>query len=397
MQEPPELPAPERIDTDTAGDGIPDPVVEFYGENPQRKTIFLEVTAIDGAAVDIDRLKNYFATVDVDNPDGSTGVTVHVEQKDVDRSPDVDVGGYHFPRGSAPSFEREWKGFHHLIVAPEDEHETTLGPETEFFVSCVDGETERALRGLVSRLTETSRWNDPAEVSWTGDQIRTHAPSTYWWEQLAGEPPIHSADDRAGDGIPDEQIETEPLYGDADPGQRNLFLELIPDETVTMEFVTDRARELQELFSRAPLQNPDGSMGVTVHYLVREPVDTLVPAAAQNLADGFYPFYLYTSFKRDSYGDRPRSYPAFSTVNNLPGTLCHELGHRLGILRRDISDEIDNNDGASAVEYPSIMNYSFPQYPRFCADEGADRAPNDWAVIEERMHEDQESILALES
>ena len=73
-----------------------------------------------------------------------------------------------------------------------------------------------------------------------------------------------------------------------------------------------------------------------------------------------------------------------ATGRQSDNTVCHELGHLLG-LSTDISPEIDNNWGANRIEYPSCMNYDLKKI-RFCADEGIESAPNDWKVIEERMH-----------
>jgi hypothetical protein len=369
IQTPPDIETSE-FDRDKAGDGIPDPVVEYYGADPETNTLLLELTEVGGATIDTEKLTNYYQNVGVENPDGSTGFEVHIERKQVEQTAAA-FRYYHHVLDGTPTFQRRWKGFHHLVVLPDAQYREAYGSQLYAFAR--DGDTDEAIRRTNFLLgDELTPWTPKESVDWA--DIDYTAPSTYWWERLAGEPVVTS-EDTSGDGITAEMVDEYEILRTIDLSQKNLVVEAVPHETSSREIATRRLREVQELFRLAPVKNPDGSMGIKVHYIVGDPVEYMNPDHFEYRRQGSRPIFLHDRNKEGlATGSHAKAY-------HKDDTFCHELGHLLGLLP-DVSPEIDRESYWS--EYPSCMNYDF-DFPRFCADEGTESAPNDWKVIEQRL------------
>jgi hypothetical protein len=369
VQTPPDIET-EEFDSDKAGDGIPDPVVEYYGANPDKNTLLIELTEVGDATIDTEKLVNYYQNAGIENPDGSTGFNVHIERKQVEQT-ETDFYNYHHVLDGTPTFQRRWKGFHHLIVLPEELH--TEVHDTKLYATARDGNLDEAIRRMNYLIGDKfTPWTPKESVDWS--EINYTAPSTYWWERLAGDP-IVTSDDKSGDGITAEMVDEYEILRNIDLSQKNIVIEAIPHETSSQEMATRRLRELQELFRLAPIKNPDGSMGINVHYIVRDQVEYMDPSHFKYRRQGSRAIFVH------SRNDRGRMSTSYAKAYHKDDTFCHEIGHLLGLLPA-ISREIDSESEWS--EYPSCMNYDF-DFPRFCANEGSEAAPNDWNVIEKRL------------
>ena len=72
----------ETVGLDADGDGTIDVDLPSFGADPQHKDLFLELDIETGAAptrADINAMKAAFAAAPLSNPDGTTGVTLHVD------------------------------------------------------------------------------------------------------------------------------------------------------------------------------------------------------------------------------------------------------------------------------------------------------------------------------
>lgn len=193
--------------------------------------------------------------------------------------------------------------------------------------------------------------------------------------------------DGNGDGMTDIDL---PAYG-ADPRHKDLFVEV--DVQTGSEFPLEELSRVVDAFADAPLSNPDGSDGITLHPIIDEldlpaltyvypPVDEVAAQKAvyfgtveqrndpdweqgiRELKQRSFRYciiggmYLGTSGWGEIPGDdfivtvegiKRERY----SVNDLMAVFMHELGHTLG-LRHGGGDPI-----LDKPNYYSIMNYLF--------------------------------------
>src|SRR5262245_2672397 len=67
---------------DANGDGVVDVDLPAMGATPNKKDLFVEMDYMDGrlaSAAALDRIVQVFATAPVSNPDGSTGIRIHLD------------------------------------------------------------------------------------------------------------------------------------------------------------------------------------------------------------------------------------------------------------------------------------------------------------------------------
>ncbi|MFF0339297.1 hypothetical protein [Kribbella sp. NPDC004875] len=80
---------------DANGDGVVDVDLPAMGANPKKKDLFVEMDYMSGrlaTTAALDRIVQVFATAPVSNPDGSTGVTIHLDAGSA-RGTKYDLGG----------------------------------------------------------------------------------------------------------------------------------------------------------------------------------------------------------------------------------------------------------------------------------------------------------------
>jgi hypothetical protein len=124
---------PGRRDTD--GDGFADGLEvragsRLPGADPRRFDVYLEVDVAPGcsAADQIARTTAAFADAPVENPDGTTGITLHVERGAHPVEGPVFLSPHEGPHNDLADlrrtqFDHEGEGYHYLVVATE----TTTG------------------------------------------------------------------------------------------------------------------------------------------------------------------------------------------------------------------------------------------------------------------------------
>jgi hypothetical protein len=79
--------------------------------------------------------------------------------------------------------------------------------------------------------------------------------------------------DTSGDGFSDQLLLNADVFDGADPLRKNVFVEVDYERGIPRKSVEKRMREMQEVFADAPVRNPDGSMGIDVHYVVSDEIE----------------------------------------------------------------------------------------------------------------------------
>lgn len=214
-------------------------------------------------------------------------------------------------------------------------------------------------------------------------------------EMEYGTDPMDSDTDR--DGIPDgpETRTTGPL-ADADPLRWDVFVEI--DHMPGEQLSATEEEELRKAFANAPVTNPDGSFGVTLHLQT----DTVLPYSETTYKSEYYDTYekkyrdydgvgyYYIVLVNDvesseageilsGYGWEGDGGMVQSSNNHAGETFMHELGHTMGIVPEDYRG-IDSRD-VDPTEYRSVMNYGYPC--RFCNPYAYSEGPpfDDWDHI----------------
>lgn len=218
------------------------------------------------------------------------------------------------------------------------------------------------------------------------------------------------------DGLPDDY----ELFGAADldlaayganPLRRDVFVEVdyyvgqTPYGYVDNTFDSEAVARVVAAFAAAPLQNPDGSTGISLHVHADDPID---PAVYDSDA-WFVPAWDFDTIKASFFD--PRRAPAFHYAlfayasalgPNVYGTsrwipahdfvltmhddgddpqlqaisFMHELGHNLGL------DHGGNDSRAYKPNYFSVMSYLYSTYGMPVA-----RDPGDiWPVLDFSRH-----------
>jgi len=446
----------DDLETDTSGDGIPDLLVERIADeeglgavDPYRTNVFVEVDHVEGvdSGEALSFARSTFADAPVENPDGSTGIDVHF----VVDEPIPQAGStaaiqrdYHFGFDGTSVFDRRHRGFRHLVVFDD----LSAGWYADPFVLAVEsGRGGRLVDALAAHLagrfdplvaagatTESDRlWLPGAEdataaqlldaIDWdlVARNLPKAAPSTRWYERKYAHlppdsdvPPPDATEedlgpavgdpekDTSGDGIPDRLLVNADVFEGADPLRKNVFVEVDYERGVPRETVEQRMREIQTVFADAPVRNPDGSMGIDVHYVVsdelaidgqitREDADTFRTEHFDRLLEG----YFYMMFVEDFAEVAGVATQSGNILFAEPSasTALHELGHALGLY--PIRPGVDQRR-YPFTEYPSVMNYNAPRHALVFADDTAHpEAPNDWAIIERLLPDEQPPMSLL--
>ncbi|GGM49609.1 hypothetical protein [Haloarcula argentinensis] len=237
--------------------------------------------------------------------------------------------------------------------------------------------------------------------------------------------------DSDNDGIADgPEINKKNLYPGADPMKKDVFVAVDYVEKVDAQ----KREEIKEKFAEAPVENPDGSTGITLHIYWD---DTLTCKDAVERTSGVGPIDYSCVTTGDTsdlegwetnpdvvFGDTHTGYystrivsdiegstqegasiagfasegdTAFVEANtqNLGAVFTHELGHQLGI-----GDVPGHGSSVSYNQYSSVMNYNSPSGTiRFATDSGPN-AKSDWEYINESISSNgrpAETVVAEDS
>ncbi|MDF9744000.1 hypothetical protein [Natrinema salsiterrestre] len=217
--------------------------------------------------------------------------------------------------------------------------------------------------------------------------------------------------DSDGDGLSDgAEVHRQDLFPDADPLRTDIYVEIDTMERTHFE-EGERERIVAE-FDAAPLGNPDGSTGVTLHLIDGGTVPWESSTTTADL-NGYRSRYFdrrgmgyhYLVIVEDVGGDTRRTNvigrarPGTMMVESLPGrdrtgsVAMHELGHSLGLSSADF-EGIDT-DRYSFGSYPSVMNYNAPgEYYGFSAGDGSDDF-DDWSALDEQLFTPSTSSVSV--
>jgi hypothetical protein len=431
-----------RLGEDTSRDGIPDFVLNAHGLDPGHKHAFVRADLAPGVECPtmLEDTRAAFSDAPIENPDGSTGLDVHflVQQRDDladtgERSVASLTRLYHWKSAETDGFDRRHRGYRHLVV---DDDIDADGWTSNEYITVADPGMSGGLVGILA--AEFAGWfsslvdidgieTDSAGLPWgvdglpvspdrmvdnidwelVAENLATTAPGTWWYnEKYAHAAPSRDADpplstapedpdpsqDTSGDGIPDTALLNDDRFEGASSLRKNVFFEVDYHHDVSRERIETILSVIQDMFADAPVRNADGSMGIDLHYLINDEIDSLDDFSGesvytyagnnfQRLNEG-YNYLLFvprlTNNRRGGF-----AYPnrGFIMTMPRPHTVLHEIGHVLGL-----------GPGYNGVderrftfeEYPSVMNYNAPPDAfRFAADDGHPDAPNDWKIIGE--------------
>ena len=186
--------------------------------------------------------------------------------------------------------------------------------------------------------------------------------------------------DTDGDGLPDGAELGDKVLDGASPTRYDVFLEIdtVGDASLTP---TER-RGIQETFKEAPLRNPDGSSGITVHLVNDSPstasrnpsfteyYDTVHNTSSDYAGRGYHHVLIVEDINQsvdgvvglyEANGDVAGEGMLVEddSVKNRTGmVLLHEWGHASGLAPTDY-EGIDSSS-VSYEEYRSVMNYNHP-------------------------------------
>ncbi|ELZ80914.1 hypothetical protein C453_18295 [Haloferax elongans ATCC BAA-1513] len=228
--------------------------------------------------------------------------------------------------------------------------------------------------------------------------------------------------DSDGDGLADElerRIGTDPLVKDtdgdsfsdgvevyasprilpgADPLRKDLYFEVDAYHTVTVNRTA--LTRTAEFFASAPVENPDGTTGFEVHFVVDETnLTTLSAANVHNHETVIADFdrqnrgYLYI-FLTESVSIGERRVRASANYGRIAmdgreqsdRLYVHEIGHLLGVHGHD-GPGVDTYE-TSIEEYPSIMSYTYlnsNHTVRMATGDESPKSNDDWEDIRNRF------------
>lgn len=202
-----------------------------------------------------------------------------------------------------------------------------------------------------------------------------------WWHGTDPRTP-----DTDNDNLPDgvEVKLTDALPG-ADPLRKDVYVELDYTDGCGLT-ETDRNR-IERAFATAPVDNPDGSTGISLHIVQDDEVSetTLSPNGATAVTAEHYDRNLrgYHYVVSGVRAEHALNWQSASYI--LCGdrtTFMHELGHSLG-LDPLLSPGIDG--GVDPEEYPSVMNYLVSDRLDYSNGTNGPKDFDDWEYIENNM------------
>ncbi|AGB17330.1 hypothetical protein Halru_2755 [Halovivax ruber XH-70] len=209
--------------------------------------------------------------------------------------------------------------------------------------------------------------------------------------------------DTDGDGLWDGmEVHASDRLPDADPLRYDVYVEV--DEMSGQSLGWLEAGRVTNEFADAPIENPDGSTGVDLHF-VRS--DDSIPHASSTSFEDDLPSIKSTYFDNEGYGYHylliadsiDSDQGGYGTVvlglarsgtmlvaddsrsDATGSTVMHELGHSLGLTNRDFGGV--DSETYSFAEYPSVMNYNAPlDHYGFSDGSNGPLDHDDWATIE---------------
>ena len=211
--------------------------------------------------------------------------------------------------------------------------------------------------------------------------------------------------DTDSDGLPDgSEVNNDALSG-ANPLHVDIFLEV---DYVYGHKPPDRVLELARgMYDDAPVSNPDGSTGITLHVSYNDSIptdgrvnvdeldETLMPEHFDHENEGYH----YAVAVKDAWWDGESvggvaggsngQFIFETTYANsdaemedkvIASIFVHELGHSVGISDHDYRG-VDSYD-VTYSKYTSVMNYNAPSDAIVYSD---GEPFNDWAYIENNL------------
>ncbi|WP_254524827.1 hypothetical protein [Natrinema caseinilyticum] len=219
------------------------------------------------------------------------------------------------------------------------------------------------------------------------------------------------ASDTDADGLTDgAETKRQDLFPGADPLRTDIYVEV--DTMERTAFEQAEADRIVREFETAPLENPNGSTGASLHFVVDE---TLPWTSATDVGD-------LNEYRRRNFDRADHGYHYLVIVENVAGdsglqniigkaglgtlmvesqperdetgsTVMHELGHSLGLSNADF-EGIDSTEYAF-WRYRSVMNYNAPaDYYGFSG--GSLTGFDDWEYIDDHMFTPSTSAVTVD-
>lgn len=246
-------------------------------------------------------------------------------------------------------------------------------------------------------LNDSYEWNQLGTDPENPDSDRDKLTDGAEVNEIGTDPLTRDTD---GDGLPDyAEVHHKDVLPEADPLQKDIYLEV--DYMREYELPESGKRHIKTEFAQAPVSNPNGETGITLHFIRDEQIPysetldrdqhtDLLQEEFDNKTNGYHYVVLLdrTSATDASRGETRGSgrggfMTASGTVSDEEMTFVfmHELGHLLGI-NAEAYDGVDTR-AVPFSEYPSTMNYNTPRDHVSYA--GSDSEFNDWAYIDRNL------------
>ncbi|KAB1197928.1 MULTISPECIES: thrombospondin type 3 repeat-containing protein [Haloferax] len=215
--------------------------------------------------------------------------------------------------------------------------------------------------------------------------------------RIGTDPTVQDTDgDNLGDGV--EVYGSPQQFPDANPLRKDLYFEVDAYYTATINWTA--LNNTAAFFASAPVENPDGSTGFAVHFVVDE-----TDLTALRVANVSHPDRVVADFDRAGRGYQyifvaesvfieDRQVRASANMGRIAidgpdqtdRLYVHEIGHLLGVHGSD-SPGVDSH-ALSIAEYPSIMSYEYlnSNHPiQMAAGTESAESNDDWDDIRRRF------------
>lgn len=203
-------------------------------------------------------------------------------------------------------------------------------------------------------------------------------------------------DDGLSDGL---EYHNNARYPDANPLRTDIYIEVDEMEGTTLP--RDETDKIVSQFADAPLENPDGTTGINLHFiyddtLTAESRSTSLDLAAYYATDfnqknrGYHYLVVVEDVYRGGNDVLGAASPGAMLVESRPeedvtGRIAmHEIGHSLG-LTKNVFDGIDSSEYYYRT-YPSVMNYDSPPTSYgYSTGEASVNDFDDWGYLAKNM------------
>jgi hypothetical protein len=203
--------------------------------------------------------------------------------------------------------------------------------------------------------------------------------------------------DTDGDGLSDgvEVNNPEGIYQGADPLRTDIYVEV--DEMRGSRLPESEADEIVDRYENAPIDNPDGSTGISLHFVYDDTVESQTRTNSDDLGE-YYDRefdrdgdgYHYMLIVEDAYylgedvvgleSSGIMMVESYSGYSDVTGSIAmHELGHSVGLTTFAGID----SEQYSYSEYTSVMNYNAPDRAYGYSSGGPF---DDWEYIENNLY-----------